>query len=101
MSRRRSSFDRAYADGVLGNIVSSVYTSAISEHNTPLPTSLFDDVRTSATDYVSKSVDLRKQQAIVDILIRSSSSHKRICAPHLLEDYQTIVPRTTAFLQRR
>lgn len=100
MSRRRSSFDRAYADGVLGNIVYSIYNSANSKYITPLPTNLFDDVHTSTTDYVSKSVDLRKQQALVDILIRSSTSSKRICAPHLLEDYQTIVPRTTAFLQR-
>lgn len=100
MSRRRSSFERAYADGILGNIEQHLHTNASATHTHSLPDTLSQSVMESGSTYVSNSLQLRKQQALVDILIRSCRSNKRICAPHLLEQYTTIVPRTTAFLQR-
>lgn len=101
MSRRRSSFERAYADGILGSIQYQMHTSITSQYARPVSNAAIEKVVNVCNDCVEHSLNLRKQQALVDILIRSCPTNKKICAPHVLEHYDTIVPPTSAFLHRQ
>lgn len=106
MSHRRSSFERAYADGVLGIIEQQVRCKSLTQFHKAKPTILTRDIMNRTTDYVSDAIDLRKQQALVDILIRESSTtnsektNQLICAPHLPHEFKTIVPHSTMFMKR-
>lgn len=107
MSHRRSSFERAYADGVLGIIEQQLRCRSRTRFIRPVPTDITQDIVNCATDYVSNAIDLRKQQALVDILIRESTTTnpkekqiKKICAPHLPHEFKRIVPCSTKFLKQ-
>lgn len=103
MSHRRSSFERAYADGVLGNIEQQLGCKSKVKYVQSIPSQLTQNIMHQATDYVSYALELRKQQALVDILIRKSTvqkQNKKICAPHLPHEFRNVLPRTNQFLNR-
>lgn len=75
-------------------------TNITCQYARPISNASIEKVVTACNGCVERSLNLRKQQALVDILIRSCPTTKNICAPHVLESYDTIVPRTSAFLHR-
>ena len=103
-SYRKSIMEKTYADGILGHIKTNIRSRSSRSTCKYLklpPESLLTDIQTKALYYIKHAVNLRKQQVLVDILVRESKNrNKKVCAPHLLERYETIVPIQPKALQK-
>ena len=92
-SYRKSKMEKTYGDGVLGSISTNVRYFSTTKYRTLPPQSVISDIQRKATHYIQNAINLRKQQVLVDTLVRESKHRlKKVCAPHLLELYETIVP---------
>jgi hypothetical protein len=111
-SRRRSAIEGVYANGLLSGAVatnveirSRATTTVATATATPgtgsplLPESVLNRIQSELQKHLHASLTLRARQVVSDIRIRSvanltSRSHRRhrICAPHLPDAYDTILP---------